>query len=189
MRYLPLLLSTLGSMALVVAVPLVGCSSPEPSASAEATESEVNPKPPAASADPNPGPAPERPATPPPAEKGDGGGTDAGAASDGGATHDSGVASLCQAASVRETEPNNDVATATKVPGKTGSFCGQVGPGEVDFFEFKDPDGTFGYRYRPFASNLQGLGITNQDTATGVAFRVTNTSKKVIEYRIELTFQ
>jgi hypothetical protein len=66
---------------------------------------------------------------------GTGGGGGAGTGGGGGG----GASSQCQAGSVKEVESNDSAATANAMPAATGSFCGTLGDGDVDFVTFTLP--------------------------------------------------
>jgi hypothetical protein len=84
--------------------------------------------------------------------------TDAGTGDAGIVMVDTGDAgSLCEATSVRESEPNDDTANADAIEWKTTSFCGRVSGTEADWLTFTIPTrGGFDFTFGMFAQTVNG---------------------------------
>jgi hypothetical protein len=61
----------------------------------------------------------------------------------------------CQAASLREAESNNDLATANALPGQTLTFCGRLPQGDVDVFKFTMPNVVNDFRFDIESGNIR----------------------------------
>jgi hypothetical protein len=70
-----------------------------------------------------------------------------------GTTGDAGV--RCEATSLRESEANNDLATANALPGQTLTFCGRLTTGDVDVFKFTMPNVVNEFRFDIEAGNIR----------------------------------
>lgn len=96
----------------------------------------------------------------------EGGITDAGAGNVGSTDGDGG--SRCLATSIRESEPNNDVAGATKLPATTHTFCGRLTANDVDFFTFTMPDSVANFGFN--IENFTGSQLKIEPSADGEPF-------------------
>jgi hypothetical protein len=131
MRFL--LLAATASLSLAMAT--FACSStPTPTATEGDSGTPALPKDDTPPADP-PG---SSSGDPPPVDAGP---TDSAVPDDGGGGSTMGDAgSKCLPTSIRESETNNDVASADVVPGATGTYCGRLTPGtDADFMVFTMP--------------------------------------------------
>lgn len=133
----------------------------------------------------------------------DAGPTD-GQAADGGFGSTAGDAgSRCLPTSIRESETNNDIASADAVPAQTGTYCGRITPGnDADFMVFTMPlqVSTFNLSIDETTSGQ----IKVEPTADGEAFnfnsnnypfkpgkpyvlKITSGNQTPLEYRIKVT--
>jgi hypothetical protein len=102
-----------------------------------------------------------------------GGKPDAGASSSSGGSSGAAPSTKCAAGSVAEKEGNNDEASATAMPGATGSACGSLTKADdVDFFSFTMPADK---NYLGFGSAFTQQGIEFEITVEGKTFKVGDT--------------
>jgi len=122
---------------------------------------------------------------PPPAEETptDGGTEEGGSTGDGGTPTpqgDSGTPTTTYAAdSLKETEPNNDVGTATNLntPPKTFSFCGVTSGQDPDVFTFKTPAYNQNFQICPNQGSCPGLNqVQVSGSVNGNAFNGINSN-------------
>ena len=192
MRFLLLALTASASVALAS----IACSStPAPAAETDAGSTAL-PKtdppedPPASTSSSSGNPAPVDAGT------GDGSLTDSG----GGGTTEGDAGAGCLPTSIRESETNNDVASADVMLPQTGTYCGRITPGaDADFMTFTMPNvvNTFN-----FAIEVGNVKV--EPTADGEAFnfnsnnypfkpgkpyvlKITSNNGNPVDYRIKIT--
>jgi hypothetical protein len=130
--------STVVSLAIAIAASMIACSSSEPAPAAqEAPNTALPPK------DEN-APATTQEEQPPPTDPSDASdpdaALDAGTGAGGFGTTEGDAGSRCLATSIRESESNNDLASADQLQAQTLTFCGRITTGDVDFWTFTMPD-------------------------------------------------
>lgn len=175
-----LLLSTAAATGLLACSSSEEQAAEEPAPAPERSQDETQPAP--LGSNTNSAPAPASDPDPDPAAAGDGGTGDGGGGGTGtgpgtGGGNGGNAGKLCEAASVKEAEDNNSAATATAVPGASGSACGQLATkSDVDFFKFTLPADTTGFG---MGLNYSRNGLKIEVSVDGKSFEIGQTPELI----------
>jgi hypothetical protein len=108
----------------------------------------------------------------------------------------------CIPGSIAETEPNDSIATANVIPATSGTFCGHVDPGNVDYVSFTMPQAVGNFGIGEFATgpiSVQGFAAGQQFDFNSqnwpfipgavYTFQISSSSAFPADYRLQLTLQ